>query len=212
LAPGILHFLTPAFPGKWVATVGLTLVLGEKVWAMFLRMPSRVCRPARGDWTAITALYANTAVAYLALFDFYLQVQSLSWFLAGISAVVLVVAVGLRYWALRTLGAQVKIHVDNTQDVRQLTASGPYLLLRHPVYLAACVELLALCMALCSPAGLLCALFVFVPVELHRAWFEEKSLRRLFGRAYEGYAATTWAFLPIGSFLRPGTDQKSSYQ
>jgi hypothetical protein len=27
LAPGILHGLTPAFPGKWAITLGLTLAL-----------------------------------------------------------------------------------------------------------------------------------------------------------------------------------------
>jgi protein-S-isoprenylcysteine O-methyltransferase Ste14 len=207
LAPGILHLLTPTFPGKWVATIGLTLVFGEKVWAMFLRMPDKVCRPARGDWSAVTVLYANVAVVYIALLDFYLRVQFLSWVLAGGSIAALATAVGLRYWALHTLGTQWNVHVDTTQGERQLTTSGPYRLLRHPMYFGTCIETMALGVALCSSIAFVGALFVFLPTVLHRAYFEEKRMRCMFGRRYDEYAATTWGFLPIGRFWKQTATQ-----
>jgi protein-S-isoprenylcysteine O-methyltransferase Ste14 len=202
LVPAVLHAVSPPFPGKWVATAGLTLAFGEKVWAMFARMPGRLLRPAQGDWTAVTVLYANVAVGYIALLDFYLWVQWVSWLLAGVSSAAIAAAAGLRHWALGTLGNQWNVHVDTTQGERSLVTSGPYRLLRHPMYLAACVETPALAVALCSPVALLCALIVFVPAEVHRAYFEEGQLRRLFGESYNEYARRTWGFLPAGSLWR----------
>jgi protein-S-isoprenylcysteine O-methyltransferase Ste14 len=202
LAPAVLHAVSPPFPGKWVATAGLTLAFGEKVWAMFARMPGRLLRPAQGDWTAVTVLYANIAVGYIALLDFYLWVQSVSWLLAGLSAAAMAASAGLRHWALGTLGSQWNVHVDTTQGERRLVTSGPYRLLRHPMYLAACVETPALGVALCSPVALLLALIVFVPAEVHRAYFEEGQLRRLFGEPYGEYARRTWGFLPVGPLWR----------
>lgn len=197
-----LHLCSPAFDGKRVLTVGIGLALVEKLWAMFLRMPGRLLRQAQCDWTAVTVLYANVAAGYVALFDFYLEVQYVSWPLVCISGAAIAMAAGLRHWALGALGTQWHVHVDTTEGERRIVASGPYRLLRHPMYLAACVETVALPVALCSPLALAFALAVFVPAEVHRAYFEERQLRSLFGDAYSVYAARTWGFLPAGGLWR----------
>ncbi|MDH3255331.1 MAG: hypothetical protein OEM62_10095 [Acidobacteriota bacterium] len=63
--------------------------------------------------------------------------------LAVVMAVVLLIATGLRYWAIRALGSRWTTRVFAWPD-RPLVRSGPYRYLRHPNYVAVALEILAL--------------------------------------------------------------------
>jgi methyltransferase len=63
----------------------------------------------------------------------------------GFVALGLVVAAqGLRYWAITTLGPRWNTRVIVLPRGEQLVSGGPYRFLRHPNYVAVCVELAAL--------------------------------------------------------------------
>jgi methyltransferase len=55
----------------------------------------------------------------------------------------LAAGMGLRYWAIRTLGARWSTRIVVVPD-QPLVTTGPFRLLRHPNYLAVAVELAAL--------------------------------------------------------------------
>lgn len=208
-APVVAHILTPARPGKWLWTVMLALLIGERVWAMFFRMRARVSTSVDRDWTAVAVGYAYAAVVYLSIADFYLRIRLLTpWPLAATGLVLYGSGVALRYWAFGHLRHQWSIHVDRPMQNRLLVDSGPYGLMRHPLYTGACMEALGLPIALASwPAALLAAA-VFVPLEVHRGYFEEGFLRQEFGDAYLRYANRVWGFLPLPTPRRGRTSAR----
>lgn len=65
---------------------------------------------------------------------------------AGLWATLLLAATALRWWSIRSLGAQWNVRAVVPEDLRPVTA-GPYHWIRHPNYLAVIVEFWALPMA-----------------------------------------------------------------
>ena len=97
----------------------------------------------------------------------------------------------LSWWALFSLRSAFSL----TPEARRLVTSGPYRIVRHPLYVAGFVVGLALLSGAWSWAAL--ALFaLYAGATLLRARAEERVLRRAFPAAYAAYAARTPAFLP----------------
>lgn len=77
----------------------------------------------------------------------------------------------------------------------ELATTGPFRLLRHPIYMG--LNLLALGSALWVPTPMVCLSFVLMCVAGDlRARAEESLLLRTYGSAYERYCARTCRFLP----------------
>jgi protein-S-isoprenylcysteine O-methyltransferase Ste14 len=100
----------------------------------------------------------------------------------------------LAIWARRCLGrywsGEITIKVEH-----QLIRSGPYRVLRHPIYTA----LLALYLGTAIVSGELHALIGYVLAVLaylRKIRLEEANLRKAFGAAYESYRGESWALLP----------------
>ncbi|HMD78327.1 MAG TPA: isoprenylcysteine carboxylmethyltransferase family protein [Terracidiphilus sp.] len=100
----------------------------------------------------------------------------------------------LAVWARRCLGrywsGKITIKVDH-----QLIRSGPYRLIRHPIYTA----LLGLYLGTAIVSGELHALIglaLVIIAYLRKIRLEEANLMRAFGADYRGYRSETWALLP----------------
>jgi protein-S-isoprenylcysteine O-methyltransferase Ste14 len=78
-----------------------------------------------------------------------------------------------------------------------LITTGPYRLVRHPLYLGMFLATVGLAVAFRSLWGLVIGLAVFVPLGLWRARLEEKALVQSFGPEWEDYAAETFFILPL---------------
>jgi protein-S-isoprenylcysteine O-methyltransferase Ste14 len=138
---------------------------------------------------------------------FYLVLGRLVWWadsslpnavLALPATAVYLAAIALRYWALHLLRHQWAVHVvDRSIGERTLISDGPYRFVRHPLYLGAIAEILALPVMFGSLPALLVAVIVFTPTEVHRAYFEEKQLLDIFKDDYPTYKRRTWAFFPL---------------
>ncbi len=110
------------------------------------------------------------------------------WFfglLFGIDALVAII------WARRSLG-----HCE------QLVVTGPYALLRHPVYAAVLWNGTAI-----TAFGLGSWLVLLAVVPLHLVWvwlvrLEEEQLAARYGAAYEAYSADTGQFFPSWKTLK----------
>ncbi len=191
-------WLAPAFPGKWLYAVVIGALAAERVWSMFFRMRQRCTVDRDTDWTTLTVGYSYAGVFCLTVADVFCLRRSAplpAVVAAGIGVYLL--GVCLRYWAFSHLRHQWTVHVDESVANRRLVTDGPYGWVRHPLYLGACVEALALPAAFSAWPGLLVAAVCFVPAEIQRAYFEERFLRLTFGAAYDDYAARTWAFFPL---------------
>lgn len=104
-------------------------------------------------------------------------------------------AVALFWSATRAMGRNWSL-VARTRADHQLVDSGPFALVRHPIYTALALFVLALATAY----GHLSHLWVAGPLYALGTWLrvveEERLLRSMFGPAYDAYAARVKRFVP----------------
>lgn len=118
--------------------------------------------------------------------------HSLAWALLGLAIEALSIA--LAVWARHHLGrnwsGKVQIKVDH-----QLIRTGPYKLLRHPIYTA----ILGMCLGTVLVDGHLHALTgtaLVIVAYWRKIRMEEAKLREAFGAQYDLYRRATWGFVP----------------
>lgn len=110
-----------------------------------------------------------------------------TWRTLVIGTVILGIGVGLRVWAVWTLGRffrrEVAIFADQT-----VVESGPYRWVRHPAYTGDLLIAFGFGLAWGSWVGAAVALVVTLAGHLPRILVEEAALREALGDAYESYA------------------------
>jgi len=97
-------------------------------------------------------------------------------------------------WARHRLGQNWSVAVT-VKENHELITSGPYALVRHPLYVGLLLALLGCAVAVGEWRGLLAvalALSVFWP----KLRLEEKWMREQFGESYENYSRQVRALLP----------------
>ncbi len=105
-----------------------------------------------------------------------------------------IVGFGLAFWARATLGRYWTGRVALTAD-QPLVRSGPYRLVRHPLYTGLLAAVLGQALILGRPRGL-AAFLVLVAAYRRKVGYEEAALRRRFGEGYGAYAEAVPPFLP----------------
>jgi protein-S-isoprenylcysteine O-methyltransferase Ste14 len=165
---------------------------------MYLRLGlGRACGSAGRDWTAIAVGYAYALTLGGAAAEFMVRRCFPGLGLVAAGATVYVAGVALRYWAFHTLRHQWHVDVSDTGGERHLVREGPYRIMRHPLYFGACLEIVGLPVFLGAWGALLFGALVFIPLEITRAYYEERFLGELFGSAYRRYKDEVWAFFPL---------------
>ena len=101
-------------------------------------------------------------------------------------------AVVLFGWATRTMGRNWSI-IARTRADHALVQDGPFALVRHPIYVAMAMIMVALAIATGHGRQLLLAAPVFVLGTAVRVRIEERLLRAMFG---DGYATRVRRFVP----------------
>jgi protein-S-isoprenylcysteine O-methyltransferase Ste14 len=104
-------------------------------------------------------------------------------------------AVGLFFWASRTMGDNWSI-VARLRERHELVTTGPFALVRHPIYLGMLLFLLSLAAATAHESALPLAIPLFIIGTLVRTSREEALLRGQFGQAYDAYARRVKRFIP----------------
>lgn len=118
--------------------------------------------------------------------------QSAVLFLLGVA--VALAGFGLSVWARLTLGTNWSGRIT-IKDGHQLIRSGPYRLLRHPIYTGVVTAVLGSALALDKFQGLL-ALVIVVVIYLRKIRIEERSLVLHFSDDYENYKRKTYVLIP----------------
>lgn len=109
-----------------------------------------------------------------------------------------VLSVAMAAWSIWTLGRNWSV-AARVAESHELITTGPYRVVRHPIYTAMFGVLIAMGLSLSTPAATLAASAVFVIGTSIRVWFEERLLRGYFGEEFARYRETVPAFIP---FLR----------
>jgi len=114
------------------------------------------------------------------------------WFFLVLFGLDLLVSV---LWARQTLR-------QNMPDSQQLVTTGPYAILRHPMYAAILWNGTGL---VAFGSGLWLVLFGVIPLHILWTWlvaFEERKLLDRYGMEYQAYANATGQFFPYLSTLK----------
>jgi protein-S-isoprenylcysteine O-methyltransferase Ste14 len=105
------------------------------------------------------------------------------------------VSLGVTWAALKHLGRQWRLAAVVAED-QQLITTGPYAVLRHPIYTALLGILLATALLIARWPHALAGLALYLIGAEIRARAEESVLLRAFGDQYRDYKRRTYAFLP----------------
>jgi len=114
---------------------------------------------------------------------------------AALVAMLMAATIALFHAASSTMGRNWSI-VARTRSDHVLVTEGPFRYVRHPIYVALFLLMLAIAIALGHSARLVLAVPVFALGTWLRVLREEALLRDLFGSAYDGYAARVKRFVP----------------
>jgi protein-S-isoprenylcysteine O-methyltransferase Ste14 len=174
---------SPAAALRWVGTVLVCAFYALIIWGYLRRGPARA---TNGSVTGSAA----AVLATLAPFAFPLLhgTAGVGRQLAG--DLLLVGGLTWSVWALRCLGRNLSV----LAQARELTDTGPYRLVRHPLYTGELVSALGLAIAAGTMAafGLLAAL---IAMQAYRAVREEQVLTAVLP-GYQTYRTRTAALLP----------------
>jgi protein-S-isoprenylcysteine O-methyltransferase Ste14 len=166
-------------------------------------------RLGSAEWIAgvgfTVALLVGAAAPVLALLNLVEPIPALDTTVAHVAGLFLAVGgIGLTFYAQVAMGASWRIGVDPAERT-QLVTTGPFALVRNPIFAAMLPTALGLTLlvpswvALAGLAGLIAAL------ELQVRVVEEPYLMRAHGPTYASYAARVGRFLPgVGRLSRVG--------
>jgi protein-S-isoprenylcysteine O-methyltransferase Ste14 len=115
--------------------------------------------------------------------------------LSGITIAIVVASVWFCYAAAMALGKQWAL-VARVIEGHELISTGPYAIVRNPIYLAMLGMYVASALAVTRWPAALIGLLVFLAGTAIRIRTEEKLLRTTFGIRFSDYARRVPAFLP----------------
>jgi protein-S-isoprenylcysteine O-methyltransferase Ste14 len=114
---------------------------------------------------------------------------------AFVTLLLVTIGAGLVFGAVRALGKQWSLAARTRSD-HELVTTGPYAIVRNPIYTALLAMLLASGIALSDLRALAVGLVVYLIGTHVRVRAEERVLRATFGAAFDAYAARVPALLP----------------
>jgi protein-S-isoprenylcysteine O-methyltransferase Ste14 len=108
---------------------------------------------------------------------------------------VAVTGIALTFWAQLAMGASWRIGVDESERTALVT-SGPFAVVRNPIFTAMAVTGVGLTLMAPTALGLAGVAGLIGSLELQVRWVEEPHLLRSHGAAYRAYMRRTGRFLP----------------
>src|SRR5580692_4139675 len=125
----------------------------------------------------------------------YLQLWPVGFWPFWLGAAITIVGLLFAVWAREHLGRNWSRSVTIKQD-HQLIVTGPYALVRHPIYTGILTGFLGMTLAVAEIRGIVA--FVLVSLVLGaKLRLEEQWMRTQFGAPYEAYSRRTAAVVPF---------------
>jgi protein-S-isoprenylcysteine O-methyltransferase Ste14 len=104
--------------------------------------------------------------------------------------------VAFSVWAIVAIGRHYDLELEVHAD-HEVVRTGPYRLVRHPIYTGLLAHLIGACVATGNLLLVAGTLFVVLPIFYIRARTEEQLLREQLGPAYEAYAREVGMLVPL---------------
>lgn len=145
--------------------------------------------------TFLALLISGTLVVTLALVEYLVRDTGFRPVLFTAGLLVAASSFAVRAAAVRALGRMWSVHIEIRKE-HQLMKDGPYGWVRHPIYLAAILELVGAMLFMNSIYTWLLFVFAFIPSLASRIRLEERAMIAQFGDTYKTYRQTTPAVIP----------------
>jgi protein-S-isoprenylcysteine O-methyltransferase Ste14 len=180
-----------------------TLVLVVAAACLWLSQPGFSTAEAKRDKNSdrfsilvILIMISVSVVSAVSEWAYWNDAREISIYYTIAGAVLLVVGITIRVWAIQTLGKHFTATVTLT-DGHQLVKSGPYQWVRHPSYLGAFMAILGTAVFLNAGWASLVAVLSMTIAYYIRIGVEEKMLSDYFGVQYLEYSKHTKRIIPF---------------
>ncbi len=178
------------------ASAYLLIVVGVLVWFYPFIAAHRGTTPAsvvnsRSRWGVLLQF-----VAFTLLWQGHFWERSLPLWRAIVSIILFVLAAVLSWTSCRALAGQLRVDAALGADHR-LVRSGPYVLMRNPIYTSMLLVLCAIAIIVSGWQLFVTALLLFVIGTEIRVRTEERLLAWRFGVEFEAYKRSVPAYLPF---------------
>jgi inosine-uridine nucleoside N-ribohydrolase/protein-S-isoprenylcysteine O-methyltransferase Ste14 len=157
------------------------------------RGPKRISRGERrrGDRTPVRANFAAFGLFFALLAAFACDAEGLAALLLALCGCLLALAgAALVLWSRAELGSAWSL-VPMADQGADFVATGPYRLVRHPIYLGLSLLAMGEAVAFGSWPAVVVVFSAIVPTFVWRAWAEERLLADTFGERYAVYRRQT---------------------
>ncbi len=104
--------------------------------------------------------------------------------------------VAFALWGIVAIGRHYDLELEVHAD-HEVVRTGPYGLVRHPIYTGLLIHLTGACLATGNLLLVAGTFFVVLPIFLIRARIEERLLRDQLGPAYDAYAREVGMLIPF---------------
>jgi protein-S-isoprenylcysteine O-methyltransferase Ste14 len=179
------------FPVLWIAFLIYWQIkaVGTKTTQRLEPLASRILRVVM-FLVAIVLLSTNR----IPLSWLYLQPWPQGFWPFWLGAAVTVAGLLFAIWAREHLGRNWSRSVTIKQD-HELITSGPYAVVRHPIYTGILAGFIGTAIALAQVRGLIALVLIFIALWL-KLRMEEQWMRSQFGESYATYSHQTSALVP----------------
>ncbi len=151
--------------------------------------------PGEARWTLAFCVGLNGALLPCALIEYVFRRQTPDLAISALGVALVLMRFGIIGWSKRVLGENYTIELR--RDTAALVRSGPYAIMRHPIYLGRLVGTVGLALTL----NVFLTLSVFGTLDLVavllRIRAEERLLTERFGSEYERYKSQVGALTPL---------------
>jgi protein-S-isoprenylcysteine O-methyltransferase Ste14 len=187
----VLWFYESFFPVLWIA-----FIIYWRIKAVDTKTNQRLEPAASGIlrvliFLAAIVLFSTTRIP---LHWLYLQPWPAGFWPFWLGAIVMVAGLLFAVWAREHLGSNWSSSVTIKQG-HELITTGPYRVVRHPIYTGILAGLLGTAIALSQVRGFIAFALIFIVLWL-KLRMEEQWMRSQFGETYTTYAHQTAALLP----------------
>ncbi len=175
--------------------ISVILLAGARFLEIQTKREGVVRGPVRENLTFRLFMATGALIAAGSIAEYIFSGGRFSWPLLVIGWVLGLLSFYIRRSAIAALGKFWSLHVEIREN-HEFVKTGPFRLVRHPVYFSMILELLAFALVCSAWITALVIPFIFVPVLLRRVKLEEGAMIEKFGDLYRDYQRTTPAIFP----------------
>lgn len=183
------------YPQLWImAIIGIIVTIFQPSYNPLKKATNK---EDRGTALQIIWSVYITQLAIIAEATYLRFPESVSWnYITTFALIIMLVGIILRSWAVAMLGDQFTWHINSTTSGK-LVKTGLFQFLRHPGYAGALLTYTFSAIFLHAWFSLVFSFIVLSIAFLRRIYFEEYTLKQVFGKEYLEYCKKTKRIFPL---------------